>query len=115
MVNCTSSARFLKSCTITAIHLVKFRQFSSWSLGLSRETKEFQDLAKSFADKEMKPFMSEWDQKEIWPVKTFRKAAELGFGGIYCSDEYGGSALTRLDASVIFEALATGCVSTTVL
>lgn len=42
-----------------------------------------------------------------------RKAAELGFGAIYCSEEFGGSGLGRVDASVIFESLATGCVSTT--
>ncbi|UYV75497.1 ACAD8 [Cordylochernes scorpioides] len=42
-----------------------------------------------------------------------RKAATLGFGGLYVSEEYGGAGLTRLDASVILEALAPGCVSTT--
>ena len=42
-----------------------------------------------------------------------RKAAELGFGAIYCKEDYGGTGLTRLDASVIFEALSQGCVSTT--
>jgi len=40
-------------------------------------------------------------------------AAELGFGAIYCSEKYGGTGLSRLDASVIFEALSHGCVSTT--
>ena len=42
-----------------------------------------------------------------------RKAAELGFGAIYCNEKYGGTGLTRLDASIIFEALALGCCSTT--
>ena len=42
-----------------------------------------------------------------------RKCAELGFGAIYCDVEHGGSGLTRLDASLIFEALSEGCVSTT--
>ena len=41
-----------------------------------------------------------------------REAAQLGFGGIYHSPDYGGCGLDRLSASVIFEALATGCVST---
>jgi isobutyryl-CoA dehydrogenase len=82
---------------------------------LSQETLEFQGLARAFADKELKPNMSMWDQNEIWPVAAYKKAAELGFGGIYCSQDYGGSGLSRLDASVIFEELSTGCVSTTVL
>ena len=46
-------------------------------------------------------------------MDTMRKAAELGFGAIYCSEKYGGTGLSRLDASVIFEALSHGCVSTT--
>ena len=42
-----------------------------------------------------------------------RKAAELGFGAIYSRDDFGGTGLSRLDASIIFEALSQGCVSTT--
>ncbi|MBN3318275.1 ACAD8 protein, partial [Atractosteus spatula] len=52
-------------------------------------------------------------RQEIFPVDTMRNAAQLGFGGIYVRPDVGGSGLTRLDTSVIFEALSTGCVSTT--
>ena len=51
--------------------------------------------------------------QEIFPVETMRKAASLGFGAIYAKEEFGGTGLSRLDASIIFEALAQGCVSTT--
>ncbi|KAL0973251.1 hypothetical protein UPYG_G00201020 [Umbra pygmaea] len=81
--------------------------------GLSTEQKEFQKMAFDFAAKEMAPYMTEWDDKEIFPVETMRKAAQLGFGGIYVQPDVGGSGLSRLDTSVIFEALSTGCVSTT--
>uniref|UniRef100_A0A8C7MI97 Isobutyryl-CoA dehydrogenase, mitochondrial n=1 Tax=Oncorhynchus kisutch TaxID=8019 RepID=A0A8C7MI97_ONCKI len=81
--------------------------------GLSDEQKEFQKMAFDFAAHEMSPHMAEWDEKEIFPVETMRKAAQLGFGGIYVQPEVGGSGLSRLDTSVIFEALSTGCVSTT--
>uniref|UniRef100_A0A4W5QG61 short-chain 2-methylacyl-CoA dehydrogenase n=1 Tax=Hucho hucho TaxID=62062 RepID=A0A4W5QG61_9TELE len=81
--------------------------------GLSDEQKEFQKMAFDFAANEMSPHMAEWDEKEIFPVETMRKAAQLGFGGIYVQPEVGGSGLSRLDTSVIFEALSTGCVSTT--
>ena len=43
---------------------------------------------------------------------TLRQAAALGFGGIYVDDDVGGSALSRLDAALIFEELAQGCTST---
>ncbi|XP_029629127.1 isobutyryl-CoA dehydrogenase, mitochondrial-like [Salmo trutta] len=81
--------------------------------GLSDEQKEFQKMAFDFAANEMSPHMAEWDEKEIFPVETMRKAAQLGFGGIYVQPEVGGSGLSRLDTSLIFEALSTGCVSTT--
>ena len=32
---------------------------------------------------------------------------------MYAKEDYGGSGLSRLEASVIFEALSSGCVSTT--
>ncbi|XP_034460027.1 isobutyryl-CoA dehydrogenase, mitochondrial [Hippoglossus hippoglossus] len=81
--------------------------------GLTDEQREFQKVAFDFAANEMAPHMAEWDQKEIFPVETMRKAAQLGFGGIYVQPDVGGSGLSRLDTSVIFEALSTGCVSTT--
>ena len=46
-------------------------------------------------------------------MEVLRQAAGLGFGGAYVREDVGGSGLSRLDAAVIFEALATGCVSTT--
>ncbi|XP_070826518.1 isobutyryl-CoA dehydrogenase, mitochondrial [Chaetodon trifascialis] len=81
--------------------------------GLTDEQKEFQKVAFDFAANEMAPHMAEWDQKEVFPVETMQKAAQLGFGGIYVQPDVGGSGLSRLDTSVIFEALSTGCVSTT--
>lgn len=51
--------------------------------------------------------------QEFFPVETMRRAAQLGFGGIYVQPDVGGSGLSRLDTSIIFEALSTGCASTT--
>jgi hypothetical protein len=79
---------------------------------LSDDQQAFQATAREFAQAEMMPRAREWDENEIFPVETLRKAAALGFGGIYVKEDVGGSALTRLDATVIFEELAQGCVST---
>ncbi|MEE6485317.1 hypothetical protein FKM82_014242 [Ascaphus truei] len=83
------------------------------TVGLSEEQKEFQKVAFDFASREMAPHMALWDEKEVFPVDTMRKAAQLGFGGIYTRADVGGAELSRLDTSIIFEALSTGCVSTT--
>src|SRR5690606_25458268 len=81
----------------------------------SEEQVAFQDAAREFARAEMMPHAREWDEKSFFPAETMRKAAELGFGGIYIREDVGGSGLTRLDAAIIFEELAQGCVSTTAL
>ena len=54
--------------------------------------------------------MSVWDATEEFPVDTIRKAAQLGFSGIYVRGEHGGSGMGRLEASLIFEELSQGCV-----
>ena len=79
---------------------------------LTEEQRAFQAVARSFAREHMMPFAREWDEREVFPVDTLRKAAALGFGGIYVKDDVGGSALSRLDATIIFEELSQGCTST---
>jgi alkylation response protein AidB-like acyl-CoA dehydrogenase len=79
---------------------------------LSEDQRAFQATARNFARDEMMPHAHDWDEGEIFPVEALRRAAALGFGGIYVKDDVGGSALSRLDATLIFEELAQGCTST---
>lgn len=79
---------------------------------LSEEQRAFQATARTFARDEMMPNARAWDEGEIFPADALRKAAALGFGGIYVKEDVGGSALSRLDAALIFEELAQGCTST---
>ena len=79
---------------------------------LSQEQQAFQSTARAFARDEMMPYARDWDDGSVFPVETLRAAAALGFGGIYVKEDVGGSALTRLDAALIFEELAQGCTST---
>jgi len=80
--------------------------------GLSEDQEAFQNAARDFALGEMAPHAAHWDEEEVFPVEALRKAAELGFAGIYVKDDVGGSALGRLDAALIFEELAAACPST---
>ncbi|KAN0024524.1 hypothetical protein ACTFIV_008932 [Dictyostelium citrinum] len=83
------------------------------SVGLTEDQKQFQSMALDFAQEKMKPFAEKWDKEEYFPREVMREAAELGFGGIYVKEDVGGSGLSRLDASIIIEALASADVSTT--
>ena len=79
---------------------------------LTEEQSEIQMLARSFSSREMAPFAAEWDDKCTFPSQMLKKAASLGFGGIYCSEDGGGAGLGRLEATIIFEELAAACPST---
>ena len=67
------------------------------------------DMARSFADERIAPNALAWDEAKHFPVDVLREAAALGMATIYVREEHGGSGMTRLDAALIFEALATGC------
>ncbi|MBX6369296.1 MAG: isobutyryl-CoA dehydrogenase [Rhodospirillales bacterium] len=79
---------------------------------LSEEQLAFQETARQFAREELLPHAAEWDEKAVFPVEALRKAAALGFAGIYVREDVGGSALSRLDAALIFEELAAADPST---
>lgn len=85
------------------------------TIGLSEERKEYYNLARSFADNELRPYASKWDRECTFPVETFRKFADVGFSGMLVRENIGGTALKRADIMPIIEGLATGCVSTTAL
>ena len=82
---------------------------------LTEEQILIQDMAKSFATSELTPFSAQWDEKKFLDRNVFSKAAELGFMGIYTSEDYGGTALSRLDCALVFEQLAAGDVSHTAM
>ncbi len=79
---------------------------------LTEDQRAIQAMAQAFAAAELAPHSARWDEESIFPVDTLRLAAGLGFGGIYVNEDVGGSGLTRQDASLIFEALSYGDVST---
>ena len=67
-----------------------------------------QQTAYDFAKQEFQPFAAEWDEKKHFPKDVYKRAADLGFAGVYISEEHGGCGLGRLEASLIFEALSSG-------
>lgn len=75
---------------------------------LTDDQRQIQDLARQFTASEITPNAAEWDEKHIFPRETVKKAAELGFGAIYVSEESGGIGLGRLESALIFEAMSYG-------
>ena len=79
---------------------------------LTEDQRAIEDAARAFAAAELAPHSARWDEEKHFPVDVLRKAAELGFAGLYVQEDVGGSALSRLDASIVFEQLSYGDVST---
>ena len=78
---------------------------------LAEEQLALAELARDFAREQLSPHAVEWDETKHFPTDVLRQAAGLGMGGIYIAEDVGGAGLSRLDAALIFEALATGCPS----
>lgn len=79
---------------------------------LTAEHQAFRDMAADFARDKLAPMAASWDEHSHFPVDILREAAILGMAGMVAREDIGGSALSRLDAALIFEQLATGCIPT---
>nr|WP_269751680.1 acyl-CoA dehydrogenase family protein [Pseudophaeobacter flagellatus] len=69
------------------------------------------DMAHAFGQENIAPFARQWESEGTIPKELWPRVGELGFGGLYVSEETGGSALSRLDATLVFEALSMACPS----
>ena len=78
---------------------------------LTEEQNAIYDMAFSFGQENIAPHALLWDEQQSFPKEVLRAAGELGMAGIYVREDVGGSALSRLDATLIFEALAYACPS----
>jgi alkylation response protein AidB-like acyl-CoA dehydrogenase len=78
---------------------------------LSDEQTAIFDMAYAFGQDNIAPHALAWDKAENIPKELWPQVGELGFGGLYVSEDGGGSGLSRLDATLVFEALSMACPS----
>jgi alkylation response protein AidB-like acyl-CoA dehydrogenase len=78
----------------------------------SDDERAIMEAAQAFAADELAPHSARWDEEKHFPVDVMRRAAALGFAGIYVKEDVGGSGLNRLQATLIFEELSRGDVAT---
>jgi alkylation response protein AidB-like acyl-CoA dehydrogenase len=76
---------------------------------LNEDQLAIREMAGSFAAEKVAPFALEWDKAKHFPEDVIRETGQLGFGGLYVKEDVGGSALSRLDAVLVFEQLAHAC------
>jgi alkylation response protein AidB-like acyl-CoA dehydrogenase len=82
---------------------------SATQFELNDAQRAIQEMAEAFAQDRVAPHALEWDRNRHFPADVIRETGALGLGGIYVGDDVGGSALGRLDAVLVFEALSRAC------
>ncbi len=78
---------------------------------LTEEQQAIFDMAHAFGQEHIAPFAREWEAEGSIPKGLWPEIAALGFGGLYVCEDHGGSGLSRLDATLVFEALSMSCAS----
>lgn len=79
---------------------------------LGEETRQFQELTRNFAQKEIAPRAHEWDQRKTFPETIFSEAADIGLMNVMLPEAVGGLGLSLNDACVIIEEIAAACAAT---
>ena len=78
---------------------------------LTEEQTAIFDMAHDFGQARIAPNARQWEQDGTIPRELWPEIAELGLAGLYVPEEHGGTGLTRLDATLVFEALSAACPS----
>ena len=78
---------------------------------LSEEQQAIYDMARAFGEERIAPHARDWEAAGTIPKALWPEVGALGFGGLYVSEESGGTGLSRLDSTLVFEALGRACIS----
>ena len=78
---------------------------------LTEEQTAVFDMAQAFGQEAIAPYARDWEAQGTIPKELWPRVGELGFGSLYVSEDAGGAGLSRLDATLVFEALSMACPS----
>ena len=66
---------------------------------------------RDFAEKNIRPFLMDWDESQTFPIEVFKKLGELGLMGVLVPEEYGGAGLGYFEYVTAIQELARVCGS----
>ena len=78
---------------------------------LTEEQSAIFDMAHAFGQDQIAPYARDWETAGTIPKELWPEVGALGFAALYVSEEAGGAGLSRLDATLVFEALSMACPS----
>ncbi|MDD5205494.1 MAG: acyl-CoA/acyl-ACP dehydrogenase [Desulfobacterales bacterium] len=76
------------------------------SFDLNKEQIDIRKAAREFAEKEFREIRLELDAKEMFDDRLWKKAADLGFLGVFVDEKYGGAGMGYLEQCLIIEEFA---------
>jgi acyl-CoA dehydrogenase len=76
---------------------------------LTEDQMALKEMAREFAEKEMRPVAAKYDQDHDFPEDVMKKAFEVGFLTCTVPSEYGGGGLSDIETAIVSEELARGC------
>jgi len=79
---------------------------NNFMISFNEDQISIKNTIKDFAEKKIKPYIMEWDEKQFFPIDTLKELGELGFLGILVDEKYGGSNLGYTEYALIVEELA---------
>ncbi len=79
------------------------------SFALSDEQKALRELAREFAEKEIRPKAAEYDENQTHAADVIAKAHELGLMNLHVPEPLGGLGLSTFDGILVGEELNWGC------
>jgi len=82
---------------------------TSWPMEESVEQATLLDAVRDFAQKEIQPYVADYDREERFPIEIVRKAAELGWVGSVLPEEYGGQELDWMTYTRLVEEISRAC------
>nr|WP_305794276.1 acyl-CoA dehydrogenase [Granulicella sp. S156] len=79
---------------------------SGLDFGLNEEQVQLRREVRAFAEREIAPHVSEWDEKSEFPHAVVKKLGEMGLMGVIFPEEFGGSGMGYVEYVLAIEELS---------
>jgi alkylation response protein AidB-like acyl-CoA dehydrogenase len=72
-------------------------------------TEHIRQTARDFAQQHIKPHVTDWDEKQEFPLHVFKEMGRLGMMGVFVPEKYGGTGLGYFEYKTVVEEIAKVC------
>lgn len=78
---------------------------------VTETTTQIAQMARDFAQQQIRPHVMEWDESQEFPLPLFREMGQLGMLGVLVPEKYGGAGLGYTEYKTVIEEIARVCGS----